>query len=78
MPTVLRVEGFRYYFFAEEGNEPPHIHVRKGGGYAKFWLGPVALADHKDLTRAELRRAREIAMEHEELLQEKWGEFFGS
>jgi hypothetical protein len=29
MPTVLRVNGYQFYFYAEEGNEPPHIHVAK-------------------------------------------------
>ena len=35
MPTVLLVEGYRFFFFSNEGQEPPHVHVRKGGGVAK-------------------------------------------
>ena len=31
MPTVLRINGYQLYFYAEEGNEPPHIHVAKVG-----------------------------------------------
>ena len=27
MPTVLRVRGFRFYFYSHEPNEPPHVHV---------------------------------------------------
>jgi len=38
MPTILRVNGYQFYFSAEEGNEPPHIHVAKGGFDAKFCL----------------------------------------
>jgi len=30
MPTVLRIEGFRFHFYSDEGNEPPHIHVEYG------------------------------------------------
>src|SRR3989442_1801226 len=29
MPTLLRVEGFRFFFFSNEGQEPPHVHVSK-------------------------------------------------
>jgi hypothetical protein len=25
MPTVLRVSGFRFFFYSMEGDEPPHI-----------------------------------------------------
>ena len=38
MPTVLVIEGFRFFFFSNEGFEPPHIHVEKGDGHAKWWL----------------------------------------
>lgn len=33
MPTVLRVAGYRF-FFSNEGNEPPHIHVEHDEAYA--------------------------------------------
>jgi hypothetical protein len=36
MPTLLRVEGFRFFFFSNEGQEPPHVHVSKGDGLAKL------------------------------------------
>ncbi len=29
MPTVLVWNGYRFYFFSNEGFEPPHIHVDK-------------------------------------------------
>jgi hypothetical protein len=38
VPTVLRWNGYRFFFFSNEGAEPPHIHVDKGGATAKFWL----------------------------------------
>ncbi|MGD9554716.1 MAG: DUF4160 domain-containing protein [Arcobacteraceae bacterium] len=34
MPTVLRVEGFRFFFFSDE-HLPLHIHVEKGDGYIR-------------------------------------------
>ena len=44
MPTVLRWDGYRFYFYSHEGAEPPHIHIDKAGSSAKFWLDPGALA----------------------------------
>lgn len=44
MPTVLRWNGYRFYFFSNERSEPPHIHIDKGGHSAKFWPSPVGLA----------------------------------
>ncbi len=41
MPTVLRLLGFRFFFYSEEGNEPPHIHVEKGSARGKYWTDPV-------------------------------------
>src|ERR1043165_864320 len=38
MPTVLRVSGFRFFFYSLEGSEPAHIHVEHGDNTAKFWL----------------------------------------
>ncbi len=38
MPTVLRQDGFRLYFYSNEPNEPPHIDVDKGDATIKVWL----------------------------------------
>ena len=39
MPVILRIDGFRFFFYSNEGNplEPAHIHVMKSGSEAKFW-----------------------------------------
>lgn len=79
MPTVLRVNGYRFFFFSNEGNEASHIHVERGDGYAKFWLEkPVRLQYSHKFTRAELRDIRGIVIEHDEYFKEKWNEFFGN
>ncbi|MCI5158037.1 MAG: DUF4160 domain-containing protein [Candidatus Electrothrix sp. AUS1_2] len=38
MPTVLMLSGWRLFFYANEGNEPVHIHCRKGDMECKYWL----------------------------------------
>jgi hypothetical protein len=52
MPKVFEIEGYRGFFFSNEGTppEPIHIHIKKGEGEAKFWVEPtVALAESWNL-----------------------------
>jgi hypothetical protein len=37
-----------------------HIHVRKAGGFAKFWIEPVALEFSQGLKVSEIRKAQEL------------------
>ena len=76
MPTVLRVGPHRFFFFSNEGNEPPHIHVEAGGQYAKFWLRPVALANAIGYNSAELGRLRVLVEAHAAVFEEWWHERF--
>jgi hypothetical protein len=77
MPTLLRVEGFRFAFFAGDGVEPPHVHVSKGAAAAKIWLQPIRIEYAHGLNPAELRRMRELAFQHEAFFLERWNEYFG-
>lgn len=49
MPKVLEINGYKYFFFSNEGNpqEPCHIHVRKAGNLAKFWIGESGFIGRK-------------------------------
>ncbi|MFL4986114.1 MAG: DUF4160 domain-containing protein [Xanthobacteraceae bacterium] len=47
MPTILRVSGFRFFFYSLEGSEPAHVHIEHGDSIAKFWLNPVSLAESR-------------------------------
>jgi hypothetical protein len=77
MPTLLWIEGFRFYFFSDERQEPPHVHVRKGDSVAKLWLRPVDLAFARGFNRVEIRRVRELTLEHQVFFVERWDEYFG-
>ena len=68
--------GLSPFFFSLEENEPPHLHVRKGGGKAKLWLSPVELVHSRHLNRQELRRAHELTEEHAEEFLKRWQEYF--
>ena len=76
MPTVLRVDGYRFFFYSNEGNEPPHIHVQQAEKYAKFWLKPVQMAEAINFTNKELRQVQDIIAEHWQILLEAWYEHF--
>jgi hypothetical protein len=77
MPTLLVVEGYRFYFFSLEADEPPHVHVRRGGGKAKLWLQPVRLDRWRGLKSQELRRAHELTEENADYFLRCWREYFG-
>lgn len=44
MPVVLRIDGKRFFFYSNESQEPPHIHVQQAEKETKFWLEPVLIA----------------------------------
>ncbi len=52
MPVILRLNGYRFFFYSNEGDhlEPAHIHVSKAGDEAKtglslllYWLEMMVL-----------------------------------
>ena len=78
LPTIIIIEGFRLYFFANEDYEPLHVHVQCQSATAKFWLNPVALAYNRGMKPSELRKAGDIVRANSNLVQEKWNEFFSN
>ncbi len=78
MPTVLRVKGYRFFFFSLEGREPPHIHIEAAEKVAKFWLNPVSLAKSRGFRSGELSEVQGIVEENRELFEGKWHEHFGN
>jgi hypothetical protein len=74
MPTVLRLEGLRFHFYSDEGNEPPHIHVDTGDGECKFWLDPISLARSRGVTPVQVRKIERLVYEYQAQLLEKYHE----
>ncbi len=77
MPTVLRVGPYRFHFYSDEGNEPPHVHVATADGEAKFWLDPIRIASNIRLTFVQVREIERLVFTHQTLLKEKYNEFHG-
>ena len=78
MPTILRIESWRFYFYSNEKGEPPHIHVQRDRLFAKFWLNPVRLAGSKRFPSHELRAIQKHIEKNRQYLQEAWNEHIGS
>ena len=74
MPTILRVLGFRFFFYSLETGEPPHVHVAHGGKSAKYWLDPIELAKSEGFRAHELNRVRALVIEHCDAFRRKWDE----
>jgi hypothetical protein len=76
MPTVLRVGPYRFFFYAGDRDEPPHIHVERDEQIAKFWLAPVRLQYSRGFSRQELNRVQRLIEEHHVQLLESWNAYF--
>ena len=79
MPVVFREAGFRFHFFANEGDprEPVHIHVSRAGAKAKFWLYPdVELAYDRGYDARTIKRLQEIVAQRRSEIEDFWNEFF--
>jgi Domain of unknown function (DUF4160) len=74
VPKFLSHQGFRYFIYSNEGNEPPHVHVERDGNVAKFWLGPVRLERPDGMREADLQRAKLTIEEHEQEFRDKYAE----
>ena len=79
MPTVFRQDGFRFFFYSNEGDprEPVHIHVMHAGAEAKFWLAPeVSLAHSQGFDARTLRRLAEIIRARRSEIERAWHDHF--
>ncbi|MEN9572288.1 MAG: hypothetical protein RL514_143 [Verrucomicrobiota bacterium] len=77
MPSVLRVGPYRFFFYAGDRDEPPHVHVERDSKKGKVWLDPVRLENSRGFAGAELRRILEIVEDNREQLLKDWNEYFG-
>lgn len=75
MPTVLRIGPYRFHFYSDETNEPPHIHVRSANGECKFWLDPVSLARNRGIPAHDLRDIERLVFENQAVLITKYDEY---
>ena len=77
MPLVFEKFGYRFFFYSNE-HRPVHVHVRHGDGEAVFDVQEgVELRESRQMKVNELSRAQRLAVEHRQLILERWREHIG-
>ena len=76
MPTILMVWGWRFFFYANERNEPIHIHCQKAEAEAKYWLDVESFeaveAHSYNMSPSDKRTVRKIIFEHFDYIVSEW------
>jgi hypothetical protein len=76
MPTVLRSGPYRFFFYAGDRDEPPHIHVDRDECEAKLWLVPIRLQWSHGFSGREINRIEKLVLANHQNLLDGWHEFF--
>ncbi|OHD96832.1 MAG: hypothetical protein A3E21_08150 [Sulfurimonas sp. RIFCSPHIGHO2_12_FULL_36_9] len=74
MPTLLNVDGFKFFFYANE-HEPKHIHVMRSDGFAKIELENLKVIQNY-LKPKDLKLALAIIEENKTEFERIWDEWF--
>ena len=74
MPTLLRKDGFKFFFYANE-HLPKHMHIVKGDNFAKINLENFEITKNY-FNHNELKNALKILEENQQFFIEKWNEYF--
>jgi hypothetical protein len=76
-PTVLRIDGYRFFFFSREELRR-HVHVAHHSGEAKVWLEPeVVVAHSHGLQARQLAEVIRLVKEHHDDIRHAWDAHFG-
>ena len=74
MPIILRVKGYRFWFYEADLDEPAHVHVGTEGHEAKYWLDPVRMARAGRFRPVDLREIERIIYDNLDFLLNAWQE----
>jgi hypothetical protein len=76
MPTVMRIESYRIFFYAGDRDEPPHVHIERDDKIAKFWLNPVRLQQSGGFNRNEINRLHKLVTINHQSILRAWDDYF--
>jgi hypothetical protein len=77
VPTIFIINGFRFFFYSNENDEPMHEHVQKAECEGKVWLQPgLAIAYMHKFSSGEVQQIMEIVEKELLTLKKKWNEYF--
>ena len=63
MPTLLTVGPYRFFCYAGDRDEPPHVHIERDKDEAKFWLDPIRIQSNRGFSRTEINRIQKLVEE---------------
>ncbi|MCB0205958.1 MAG: DUF4160 domain-containing protein, partial [Anaerolineae bacterium] len=66
MPTIAIIGPYRFFFYAGDEGEPPHIHVERYKDTAKFWFDPIRLQRSNGFSGHEIGRIQRLVEENRE------------
>ena len=79
MSTILLIMGWRFFFYANEGTEPIHIHCKKGDRECKYWLNSAEFdleeAYSYNMNSADTREVKKIIFEYFDFIEDEWNKF---
>jgi hypothetical protein len=77
MPS-RKIDGYLFQFYSSDENEPPHVHIKRGGNVTKIWLQTVDVQYNQGYSGPELNKILRLTLEHQAELLEMWNEHFRS
>ena len=79
MPVVFRHRGFRFLFYANEGDprEPVHVHAMRDGIDLALAGGERGLSYNDGFNAKTLRELVEVIGNRRDEIARAWNEFFG-
>jgi hypothetical protein len=78
MPTVLLLNGYRFFFYSNENQEPAHIHIEKADSSGKVWLDPIRVEYMFNFSPKEQKEILVIIDQYASDFIKKWNDYFTS
>ena len=77
VPTLLRWNGYRFFFYSADGDEPPHVHiVERGEQEAKVWLSDCSVAINLGFSARDLGDIIRKIREERGVFLQAWNDYF--
>lgn len=85
MPSLFECLGYKIYFWANENQEPIHVHISKGvpsSNATKVWLtksgGCIVSNNNSKISKRELNSLLETISINYFFIISEWKKFFGN
>jgi len=75
MPTIFKMDGYRFFFFSDE-HTPKHIHIEKADAYARIEIDSLKVTHSYNLNSKELKKLLKLVQDNKLKLQGAWNEYF--